>query len=673
MSTVVVERLPALDYARDCVSLSKDYGTPSWEARIEVASIRNSVFAALDRLESEEKITQKTRGRPVIVKPNLVIVFKDLGTKKSSYPETTDPRVLDSVILWLKEKSGASEITIAESSGRGSPTRASFALSGVDRLAKHRGCALIALEEQAVDRYFLPKAAVQKEILVPRIFSAVVRGEACYISVPKMKTNLYTGVTLGFKNAMGVIPYNLRQRAHHYSIDRKLVEMLYLFKPDIVVIDGVVGGEGECPAPVDPVDSRMIVAGNHAVETDRVATRLMGFEPSSIELMRIADELGFGEPHKTQTIGDETPVPFRPADRSLISERVKKLFPNLKVLYGIDRNGIAESFTAGFSNSKSPIILRAELAGLALRMEKSCTGGCVASTRFGLGMMEAEGKRIAEPALLAIGAGVVHAGNRYWIDSEGRAWNASDIKSFKGRSAAIGSCTHRLSDVCGFFVEGCMPLANAPHAVIHKISRTACSVLSSKNRHIMLLLKTILESRKARIALLARGERIDVEFPLENMPDSIPDWLDGNQNKDWVPWPMPPLTGSREKKLLMQAEDNTAVASLTGILVPCFSEKLIWQVKSAITGIMTWTPLVLFLLNPGKNHPSAHWPSSKLFLTIFVILETIHALEIPFALKARVKPAAHENYPWKKALFVSAATLLAGFPVWLPYRKGLIK
>ena len=110
---------------------------------------------------------------------------------------------------------------------------------------------------------------MQREILVPKIFSSVIRGEASYVSVPKLKTILYTEVTLGFKNAMGTIPYNLRQRNHHYAIDRKLVEMLYLFRPDLVLIDGVVGGEGECPAPVDPVDSRLIIAGDQPVETDR--------------------------------------------------------------------------------------------------------------------------------------------------------------------------------------------------------------------------------------------------------------------------------------------------------------------------------------------------------------------------------------------------------------------
>jgi uncharacterized protein (DUF362 family) len=265
-----------------------------------------------------------------------VLVYRDLGTKEKSYPETTDPRVLDALVLWLAPR--AKSVTIVESSGRGSPTRASFLLSGVDRLARRRGCGLVALEEEPVDRYYLPKARVQKEILIPRIFSAVVRGEACYVSVPKLKTNLYTRVTLGFKNAMGVLPYNLRNRDHNRLINHKLVDMLYLFKPDLTLIDGVVGGEGECPAPVFPVDSRAIIAGDHAVETDRAAARFMGFDPDDIELMRAADELGFGDPEGARVLGDSAPVPFRPADASLYSERVRRRFPELIALTGLDQD-----------------------------------------------------------------------------------------------------------------------------------------------------------------------------------------------------------------------------------------------------------------------------------------------------------------------------------------------
>ena len=45
-----------------------------------------------------------------------------------------------------------------------------------------------------------------KEVLIPEPFVDVAEGRAFYISVPKLKTNLYTQVTLGFKNAMGIIP-----------------------------------------------------------------------------------------------------------------------------------------------------------------------------------------------------------------------------------------------------------------------------------------------------------------------------------------------------------------------------------------------------------------------------------------------------------------------------------
>jgi uncharacterized protein (DUF362 family) len=343
------------------------------------------VFACLDRLDAETGAGKKLKGKRALVKPNLVMVFSGMGMTRKEYPETMDPRVLDAVLLWTLAR--ASAVTIVESSGRGSPTRVAFAASGIGRMARHRGCGLVALEEEPCDRYILPRASVQKEILIPRIFSSVIAGETCYISLPKLKTNLYTQVTLGFKNAMGVIPYNLRQRNHNHAIDRKLVERLYFFKPDIVLVDGVVGGEGECPAPVDPVDSRLVIAGDQAVETDRVATRLMGFDPETIPLMRIADELGFGSPDPVRIFGDALPVGFRPADRSLLSERVAKAFPGIRVLYGIDRGGIDWGQSSG-QDSQGRLVVD---PAIVRRIESSCMGGCVASTRFGLAMMDAEG------------------------------------------------------------------------------------------------------------------------------------------------------------------------------------------------------------------------------------------------------------------------------------------
>ena len=310
---VFTQAQPA-DHQRDYVALPRDHGSPAYEQRADVRAVRETVFTNLAELNRRTNFQQSFAGRHIILKPNLVTVCHHMGLVESDYPETTDPRVLEAVILFLLQFS--LRITIAESSGRGVPTRGAFRHAGYDRLAKRYRLSLIALEEQPVDRYRLPGAEVHGELLIPRLFSQVVRGEAVHISVPKLKTNLFTGVTLSIKNAMGILPYNLRQRNHTWHLDRKLIEIMRLVKPALTIIDGIVGGEGNCPAPQDPVDSRVIISGDDPLQTDRAAARFMGFNPDSIPLLRLAGELGFGgaEP---EVAGMPQPHPFRPSDPSL--------------------------------------------------------------------------------------------------------------------------------------------------------------------------------------------------------------------------------------------------------------------------------------------------------------------------------------------------------------------
>jgi len=59
-------------------------------------------------------------------------------------------------------------------------------------------------------------------------------------------------------------------------------------RTNISFIDGIVGGEGEGPLSPKPVDSGVIVFSPDVAMGDRVACRLMGFEPSAIPLIREA-------------------------------------------------------------------------------------------------------------------------------------------------------------------------------------------------------------------------------------------------------------------------------------------------------------------------------------------------------------------------------------------------
>ncbi|HWQ45268.1 MAG TPA: DUF362 domain-containing protein [Longilinea sp.] len=544
-SFVVVTHAPAMNYRRDYVSLPRDFGTPAYEGRADIQAIRAAVKQNLDLLEEKTHFLEKVRGKKVVIKPNLVSVWHEAGLKDDNYPESTDPRVMEAVVIYMKQYTD--RIVIVESAGRGYPTTGAFKVAGLDRLARRYGVELIALEEQATDRYILPKAKVMKEIVVPRIFSEVARHEAFYISLPKMKTNLYTGVTLGFKNAMGTITYNLRQRNHTYAIDQKLVDMLYLFRPDLVVIDGIVGGEGNCPAPVEPVDSRVIISGNQAVETDRVATRMMGFDPNCITLMKIADEMGFNDP-KVTVLGDTTPTKFRPADPSLQGDWMAKNFPNVHVYEGHSLKHTPKV------DPTCPICPTDTQA-----MENTCRGGCLATTRFAFDMLYYEGHGRDFEMNLIIGEGVKKGNTHIYYDAQGKPVDVEDILAQNKKTLAVGTCAGYLRGRVSHFANGCMPYPNTPHMLVHQISGSMCRVMSPGNKFLLPLLVATLRMCERRKAWYRKGVRLDV--PIRLVDGIVEPPMEGvDTTQDYVAFPMPPLTPD-EIRTLVKAENRAVLAT----------------------------------------------------------------------------------------------------------------
>jgi uncharacterized protein (DUF362 family) len=551
MSTVVISHLPdGVDLRGDYVALPKNYGSPAYFARPDIQAIYNLVEQNLSTLNARIHFSERLSGRRVILKPNLVTVYHRMGLVEEDYPETTDPRLLDAVVAFFKRFTR--RLTIVESSGRGVPTRGSFAVSGIDRLAHYHGAELIALEEQPTLRYILPQARVQKEIIVPKIISEVVTGQAFFVSVPKLKTNLYTGVTLGFKNAMGILPYNLRQRQHHYALDQKLVDILQLFKPDLTIIDGLVGGEGNCPAPVDPVDSRVVISGNNCVETDRVATRMMGFEPDSVPLMRAADAAGFADA-QVEIIGEQKVTPFRPADPSLMSPAFRQVFPNVRAL-------------VGHSLAGAPVVYSLDQCSpeLSRQMEMACRGGCLATTRFAFEMFQREGQRLDFSMVVLIGAGFEQDGQRYYLDAEGKPYTLAEIERLPGKKLVIGSCAVEAGQIADRFIDGCMPFPNSPHAALHRLTGTVCAVTSFKNRNLIPLLIATLRTCEARKGLYRAGHRLDCALSGSHAVVEAPRILTSEeQTMQAVPWEWSPLSKD-EMRAACAAEDRAVLATFLG-------------------------------------------------------------------------------------------------------------
>ena len=545
-SVVMITHAKPLNYTRDYVCLAKEYGTPAYDRREDIRAVNAAVNQNLTELDARIHFTERLAGKKVVIKPNLVTVFHDLGMIGRDYPESTDPRVIDAVVVFLKQYTD--RIVIVESSGKGFPTPTAFIATGLNRLARHRGVELIALETQPVERYLLPKAKVMREIVVPQIFSEVARGEAFYISIPKMKTNLYTGVTLGFKNAMGTIPYNLRLRNHNHAIDQKLVDMLYLFKPDLVIIDGLVGGEGNCPAPVEPMQSRVIVSGNQAVETDRVATRMMGFDPDQIALMRIADENGFNDP-KVEIVGKETVTHYRPADPSLTGSWMHENFPNVRVLVGHSKGCPPQPNVDGSLS-----------ADKVCDVENVCRGGCLATTRVAFDYMYYEGQPRNAAFTLIIGAGLQHDGKVLYYDGDGKPYSLEDIAKLKGKKLAVGTCTEKLKNIVTRHIDGCMPFPNSPHMLVHQMTGTFCTVMSPKNRYLIQALMATFKVCELRKINLLLGRRIDIPLEHTDKLYATREFTEAEKQQHFILEPFPPLT-VKEIRDLRAAENRSILAT----------------------------------------------------------------------------------------------------------------
>lgn len=533
-SYVVIEHAKKQDYLQDFVALPENYGTAEYYAREDVKEIRRVVFSALNKLDERIDFEKTIHGRHIIVKPNLVAVYHNAGYTVKDMPESTDPRVFEAVIDYMTKFS--KKITIAESTGGQMGTTGHFKVTGLNRVAERYGADIVAFENMPIDRYILPKAEVMKEVAVPRILSEVVRGDAYYISVPKMKTNSYTEATLGFKNAMGTLPSNMRYRNHNYQIDRKLVDLLYLFKPDLAVIDGIVGAEGLTPGPVDPVDTRMIIAGNQAVETDRITTAMMGIDATKNKLLVEADKSGFGDPD-VEIIGEPEYFNFRPADNSFLSERFLKNWPDVKILVGLTPNMKMEIHDI---HSVTPEMVR--------EMEASCSGGCRPAITEAMEMYLYAPKKPDIKFTMLYGKPVVVDEKEYYFDKDGKPYDREAIKALPEKVLAMGECTRGMKDVANSFSGGCCDIGKATVALMLS-TRHPVPMLSPGNKGLMPMMGGAAKTFVKRLSMINVGEYFDLPYEQESFDMIYPirELTPEEEQMDYIPWPLPHMTKEDKK------------------------------------------------------------------------------------------------------------------------------
>lgn len=229
-------------------------------------------------------------GDTVLIKVNAVY-FSEVGEGI-----ITDYRVVEEIVNITKEN-GASRIIVADGGSLGDTV-----YYGPAKYVDIQGIEVLNLNSFTEEGcyYLKPERSLNgMELPIPMIYMDV----DVVISAAKLKTHRIAGATMSLKNAFGVPPLELvnnnsnqfmKIKLHEWGLEQSIVDLNMIRRPDFVVIDGIIGMEGNGPDIGIPIDSKIIFASLDPVAADAVGARFMGIDVSEVPHIGLAAENNLG-------------------------------------------------------------------------------------------------------------------------------------------------------------------------------------------------------------------------------------------------------------------------------------------------------------------------------------------------------------------------------------------
>lgn len=237
------------------------------------------------------------RGKRVLIKPNLIDFMEN-------HPVTTSAEMVGAVADLLLEQ-GAKEVLVGDGSGFRRETWPVAEAIGLASVLAKRGLKFIDLNYDDPQPVPVQDKWIRRssELWLPRH----VLNSDLIISVPKLKTHHWAGVSLSLKNLFGVVPgarYGWPKNFLHLnSIPHSIMGIYQTLPPVISVVDGIIGMEGDGPLFGSPVHHRLLAVGRDPVSVDVTCAQLMGFSLESVPHLKLAAWAGIGQAYRIETRG----------------------------------------------------------------------------------------------------------------------------------------------------------------------------------------------------------------------------------------------------------------------------------------------------------------------------------------------------------------------------------
>jgi uncharacterized protein (DUF362 family) len=110
------------------------------------------------------------------------------------------------------------------------------------------------------------------------------------------------------KNLFGVVPggvYGWPKNVLHWAgIHECIADLHRLFPRQFVLVDGIVGMEGNGPIQGTPKAAGVLVAGADPVAADATCCRVMGIDPGKVEYLKLGESRGQTREENVEQIGE---------------------------------------------------------------------------------------------------------------------------------------------------------------------------------------------------------------------------------------------------------------------------------------------------------------------------------------------------------------------------------
>lgn len=226
-------------------------------------------------------------GKRVVLKPNLVEFHRDKVIN-------TNPKVVGAVIELCKRE-GAKEIIVAEGPGHWRNVEYLVRESGLGDVLQTHGVTFVDLNHDEPVK--VPNLGRLTGMEFLYLAQTVATAEVL-ISLPKLKTHHWAGATLSLKNLFGTLPgicYGWPKNELHWrGIDNSIVDIALTRTPELAIVDGIIGMEGDGPLNGTAKPMGVLVMGHDLLAVDATCCRLMKLDPEKIGYLVLGQQKKLG-------------------------------------------------------------------------------------------------------------------------------------------------------------------------------------------------------------------------------------------------------------------------------------------------------------------------------------------------------------------------------------------